>query len=44
VANRENGRYAIFQMAEVAIPHDVFAVILTMINTLCEPPSGTASA
>ena len=35
-----HGRYAFFQMAEVAIPRNVFAAILTMINTLRGPPSG----
>lgn len=34
-----HGRYAIFQMAEVAIPQDVFAAILDMINTLRGPPA-----
>jgi len=33
-----HGRYAIFQMAEVAIPRDVFAAILDMIKTLRGPP------
>jgi len=33
-----HGRYAIFQMAEVAIPRDVFAAILGLINTLRGPP------
>ena len=36
--------YAIFQMAEVAIPHRVFAAILTMINGLRGPPHPTVSA
>jgi hypothetical protein len=27
VANHENGRYAIFQMAEVAIPHDLLPTL-----------------
>ncbi len=39
-----HGRYAIFQMAEVAIPRRVFAVILTMINALRGPPSQGAPA
>jgi len=39
-----HGRYAIFQMAEVAIPRDVFAAILTMINTLRGPPTGAECA
>ncbi len=33
-----HGRYAIFQMAEAAIPRDAFAAILNMINTLRGPP------
>ena len=33
-----HGRYAIFQMAEVAIPRDVYAAILSLINTLRGPP------
>ena len=33
-----HGRYAIFQMAEVAIPRRVFATIVTMINALRGPP------
>jgi len=37
-------RYAIFQMAEVAIPRRVFATILTMIDTLCGPPRSGALA
>ena len=39
-----HGRYAIFQMAEVAIPRDVFAAILNMINTLRGPPPGATCA
>lgn len=39
-----HGRYAIFQMAEVTIPRDVFAAILNMINTLRGPPSGATCA
>ncbi len=35
--------YAIFQMAEVAISHRVFAAILTMINGLRGPPHPTVS-
>ncbi len=38
-----HGRYAIFQMAEVTIPRDVFAAILNMINTLRGLPSGAAA-
>jgi hypothetical protein len=33
-----HGRYAIFQMTEVAIPRDVFAAIRGLINTLRGPP------
>ncbi len=33
-----HGRYAIFQMAEVAIPRQVFANILALINGLRGPP------
>ncbi|MCP5081639.1 MAG: hypothetical protein GY948_08080 [Alphaproteobacteria bacterium] len=33
-----HGRYAIFQMAEVAIPREVLAAILGLINTLRGPP------
>ena len=40
----EHGRYAIFQMAEVAIPRRVFAAILTMINALRGPPRSGAPA
>ena len=37
-----HGRYAIFQMAEVAILRRVFSTILTMINALRgQPRSGT---
>lgn len=39
-----HGRYAIFQMAEVAIPRDVFTAILNMINTLRGPPPGATCA
>tara|TARA_R110000751_G_scaffold271365_1_gene371150 strand:+ start:282 stop:647 length:366 start_codon:yes stop_codon:yes gene_type:complete len=39
-----HGRYAIFQMAEVAKPRDVFAAILNMINTLRGPPPGATCA
>ena len=34
-----HGRYAIFQMTEVAIPQDIFAAIVDMINTLRGPPA-----
>ena len=33
-----HGRYAIFQMAEAAVPRRVFAAILSMINALRGPP------
>ena len=39
-----HGRYALFQMAEVAILRRVFAAILTMINTLRGPPRSGAPA
>jgi hypothetical protein len=39
-----HGRYAISQMAEVAIPRRVFATILTMINALRGPPRSGALA
>tara|TARA_R110002126_G_scaffold142939_2_gene289092 strand:+ start:7884 stop:8654 length:771 start_codon:yes stop_codon:yes gene_type:complete len=39
-----HGRYAIFQMAAVAKPRDVFAAILNMINTLRGPPPGATCA
>ena len=39
-----HGRYAIFQMAEVAIPRQVFAGILALINGLRGPPSTAVSA
>ncbi len=39
-----HGRYAIFQMAEVAIPRRVFAAILTMMNALRGPPRSGAPA
>ena len=38
------GRYAIFQMAEVAVPRQVFASILALINGLRGPPSTAVSA
>ena len=38
-----HGRYAIFQMAEVAIPRQVFASILALINGLRDPPVATVS-
>lgn len=38
-----HGRYAIFQMAEVALPREVFAGILGLINTLRGPPGSAAA-
>jgi len=37
-----HGRYAIFQMAEAALPRAVFAGILGLINGLRDPPAATA--
>lgn len=39
-----HGRYAIFQMPEVAIPRDAFASVLNMINSLRGPPPGATCA
>jgi hypothetical protein len=39
-----HGRYAIFQMAEAALPRQVFASILALINGLRGPPSTAMSA
>ncbi len=39
-----HGRYAIFQMAEGALPRPVFASILALINGLRGPPSTAVSA
>ncbi len=39
-----HGRYAIFQMADAAIPRGVFAAILTMINALRRRPRSGALA
>jgi hypothetical protein len=39
-----HGRYAIFQMAEAALPRQVFASILTLINGLRGPPFAAVSA
>jgi hypothetical protein len=36
-----HGRYAIFQMAEVALPRQVLARILGLINGLRDPPAAT---
>ena len=38
-----HGRYAIFQMAAAALPKEVFAGILGLINTLRGPPAGNCS-
>ena len=40
---RRSGRYAIFQMAEAALPRAVFAGILGLINGLRDPPAATVS-
>jgi hypothetical protein len=39
-----HARYAIFQMAEAALPRQVFAGILELINGLRDPPFTAASA
>jgi hypothetical protein len=39
-----HGRYAVFQIAEAALPQTVFASILTLINGLRGPPAEVASA
>ena len=39
-----HGRYAIFQMAEAALPREVFAGILGLINTLRGPPAAAVPA
>jgi len=39
-----HGRYAIFQMPEAALPRQVFASILALINGLRGPPAATVSA
>ena len=39
-----HARYAIFQMAAAALPREVFAGILGLINTLRGPPSGATCA
>jgi hypothetical protein len=36
-----HGRYAIFQMAEAALPRQVFAGVLGLINGLRDPPAAT---
>jgi hypothetical protein len=37
-------RYAVIQMSEAALPKQVFAGILTLINGLRGPPTVTVSA
>ena len=39
-----DGRYAVFQMTEVAIPRQVFASILALINGRRGPPFTAVSA
>ena len=39
-----HARYAVFQMAEAALPRQVFACILVLITGLRDPPSGAACA
>ena len=39
-----HGRYAVFQMAEAALPRAVFAGIIGLINGLRGPPSVAAPA
>ena len=39
-----HARYAIFQMAEVALPQRLFSGIISLINGLRGPPVVTASA
>lgn len=39
-----HARYAVFQMAEAALPQGIFAGILALINGMRGPPSGAASA
>ena len=39
-----HARYVVFQFAEAALPLEVFAGILTLINGLCEPQASAASA
>jgi hypothetical protein len=38
-----HGRYAVFQLAEAALPRAVFAGILGLINGLRDPPAATVS-
>jgi hypothetical protein len=37
-ASRSHGRYVAFQMAEVAIPRNLFADILRLVAELRSPP------
>ena len=39
-----HARYAVFQMAEAALPREVFAGIIALINGLRGPPAATVSA
>ncbi len=39
-----HARYAVFQFAEAALPRDVFAGVLGLINGLRGPPAEAASA
>lgn len=39
-----HARYAVFQFAEAALPREVFAGTLDLINGLRRPPAETASA
>ena len=39
-----HARYAVFQFAEAALPRDVFAGVLDLINGLRAPHAGMASA
>src|SRR6056297_2558182 len=39
-----HARYAVFQLAEAAMPREVFAGVLSLINGLRGPPAETASA
>ncbi len=38
-----HARYAVFQMAEAALPRRVFAGVLALINGLRDPPVATVS-
>jgi len=38
-----HARYAVFQMAEAALPREVFAGVLDLINGLRGPPAAAAS-